>query len=616
MGSRNGYTPSLAADSDSEQRTTSFPDAESAQTYRPGYLGPTSYAAGLPRDDYLNQSSHRRNSDGSDASDHELTFQHYISKSTRMRMTLDVLSSLRHICLIERLVLEYCESNQAGTVAAPIILNSLVSIKTTVEKFGLENTAPDAQLSTAILSNTMRPLEIPWSTEASSFHELFTGTKIRLEIIGLIVTIAARSMFFGLALDMWNGNDRRAIRPQFTNEMLRASTTCLELCMRLTTVNDLLLWLLYDNLLLTSIMCGDTSPPVWRRLGELATEIYALGIHREPRDIDIPIFLLESRRRVFCASYNLDKSIATFLGRPPRISWRHADVKLPLDLRDEDLAAAQPEFELACQNLDKDGWSTDGTHCRVSWIRLRCITGTFREEILDFSLEKLSEDTEPKLLDISRRCKQAWEALPAHLRYKPSCWDEDLPSGACLWLVIVYLTHLYNEFLIQKLLDKQPLTRNHPLLNVSMELLSTVLTLGQPRDRSFDSHRDFSYTILLYGIPSASVLVSALQEQARTGQAFPPQIARSEIIRNLSVLISNLESVARPGDGNYALCKKAAKVFTRIIDNVLDQGLVRNTHSDTPLDSLPAVGLDGLDSMDVMDLFDNMDWSAGGQWAF
>lgn len=75
-------------------------------------------------------------------------------------------------------------------------------------------------------------------------------------------------------------------------------------------------------------------------------------------------------------------------------------------------------------------------------------------------------------------------------------------------------------------------------------------------------------SLVLY--PGRRRVSFAPQEQSHTGQAFPPSIVRSEIIRNLSVLISNLESMAQPGDGNHALCKKAVKVFTRIIDGVLD----------------------------------------------
>lgn len=185
--------------------------------------------------------------------------QYNITKPMRMEMAIDALKSLRQIKVIERLVLEYCESNQAGVVAAPLIVNSLYSVKKTVEEYKLEVNSPSSQLTSKILENTGRPLEIPSSTQASEFHTLFTGPNLRLEIVGLLLAVAARSLFFGLAPDVWNGSNRRASRPHFTDEMLRSSTGCLRLCTQLNAVNDLLIWLLYDNLLLTSMMCGDTS---------------------------------------------------------------------------------------------------------------------------------------------------------------------------------------------------------------------------------------------------------------------------------------------------------------------------------------------------------------------
>lgn len=76
------------------------------------------------------------------------------------------------------------------------------------------------------------------------------------------------------------------------------------------------------------------------------------------------------------------------------------------------------------------------------------------------------------------------------MRYWKTCWEEDIPSVVCLMLCIVHLTHWYNEFMIQKLLDYSPLTLNAALLRVSVDLLSNTLTLGTIRDRSYDVHRD------------------------------------------------------------------------------------------------------------------------------
>lgn len=138
----------------------------------------------------------------------------------------------------------------------------------------------------------------------------------------------------------------------------------------------------------------------WNRLGELSTDIFLLGIHRDPTikgSSYLPPFLVESRRRLFAASYQLDKNIATFLGRPPRISWRHADCKLPLDVSDEALASDKSDLELAQARLDKEGWNTDGVYRKSSWIRLRFLVTIFREEILELSHQTPGPETVEKL---------------------------------------------------------------------------------------------------------------------------------------------------------------------------------------------------------------------------
>jgi hypothetical protein len=210
-------------------------------------------------------------------------------------------------------------------------------------------------------------------------------------------------------------------------------------------------------------------------------------------------------------------------------------------------------------------------------------------------------------------------------------------------LCITHLTHWYNEFMIQKLLDYSPLTLNAALLRVSIDLLSNTLTLGRIRDRSYDVHRDMLNALLLFGVPAASVLATALREQHRTGQHFPNDISRAEIIRMLSVLISHLDAAAhmensgaRHGEANYNLCRKASKIFTKVIDTVLDS---RSAEEVTPsnaqlgldldLDLFSGAGLDGYEGMEFSGLgmalgmigdgngtfnVAVVDWGALGQW--
>ena len=126
---------------------------------------------------------------------------------------------------------------------------------------------------------------------------------------------------------------------------------------------------------------------VWRRLGDLCTEVTATDIHREPRSSpNVPRLLLELRRRNFAVAYRIDKSISTFLGRPPRLCLRYCNSKMPLDLDDSQLMEEGASFDLAVASVDQNGWSTGQKMHSSAWIRLRYIMATFREEILEMSL--------------------------------------------------------------------------------------------------------------------------------------------------------------------------------------------------------------------------------------
>jgi hypothetical protein len=361
-------------------------------------------------------------------------------------------------------------------------------------------------------------------------------------------------------------------------------------------------------------------------------------MHKESACTDIPAWLTETRRRIFCSSYNQDKSISTFLGRPIRMSKRHTDIKLPLDLRDDELTGSRSALEAAKQALDANGWNTKGQHLRATWIRLRHIASRLREEVLDFSLCTIDDSARRDLLDISTRIRTSWESIPSHMRYWKTCWDESYPSSVCLMLVVIHLTHWYNEFMIQKLLDYTPITSNAAMLRVSMDLLSKVLALGAIRDRTYDVHRDLLMCILLFGIPSASVLATALRQQHSTGASFPQGISRAEMVRMMSVLISHLDasahlenSGARAGEANYSLCRKASRIFTRVIDTVLDskqaeatpssEGLDLGIEGEMGLDLFGVPGLDGFEGMDFAGLVGTgdqgamaVDWGAVGQW--
>ncbi|KAJ9622714.1 hypothetical protein H2203_006365 [Taxawa tesnikishii (nom. ined.)] len=353
-------------------------------------------------------------------------------------------------------------------------------------------------------------------------------------------------------------------------------------------VNDATLWLGYENLQLANLLQEDASPHVSRRLGDLATDLFTMGIHRESTYLSkVPFFLAECRRRTFFATYRFDKYFSTTFDRPPRISMRWTDCRLPLDLADDELFADASELQQACLRLTPEGWNAEGQHTNVTWLRIRHIIGIFREEIYEYSFRPLTSEDKIKLNDP----------------------------------------------------DSSP-----ELLEISADILATILQLGSCLGRAVFLRRDFNHLVRNSGLPSAAVLATALHSNT----TLPANLSRSTLIRNLSVFIAHLESIYSPEEANYGICMQAAKIISRTLDDVLEpptppshtQATLATTQKPGPASQNPdstdmtvfsasqhlslgadgmsgpynlaAINIDTLDALDLSDWVDGIDWSGTG----
>ncbi|KAL3468054.1 hypothetical protein BJX64DRAFT_246799 [Aspergillus heterothallicus] len=568
-----------------------------------GYFGPTSWVSAFDESSTTTPLSStdtpRLHGEGPALSSSHLP-SFWVPEVTRL------LTYLADYSMIEQLLREYYISSQAAVVPSPIVLKSIATMRGLIEEGDTPQTLH--RKTTQILKNTARKLHIPPETQGKDFHQLFTGSRLRLEIIAIVYVIAAQASFFGFAHDRFSqgfSGPTSPARVKFARKMLAASDIALQVCRILSPVNDLMVWMLYDNWQLCCMVLGESSPSTWHRLGELSSCIYELGIHRESHMLEeMPFFLREIRRRIFVGFYQLDKNVATFLGRPPHISWRYSDTKPPLDISDIAIMLDGAELEQALSELDSDGWNTHAVYGYSSWYRQRYMIYTFREEILDLSLQPLSSELAEKLKDISFRCTQTWNSMPFHLRYSPAHWDDSQSIGIRIMLVLAYSAFLYNIFLINRLLLQYDRSAEAELLDVSSKLLSAVLLLGKQQEPMIDLQRDFIGAIILFGFSSASVLIKALQTQVRTGQALPYPGSRAELIRNLSIFISHIELLSRPTtlNVNHAMFERAGKMFTNILDEVLESHLP--APNGVPMSA--EVGLDVVTSTEV-------DWN--GSWA-
>lgn len=139
-----------------------------------------------------------------------------------------------------------------------------------------------------------------------------------------------------------------------------------------------------------------SDPRPWRKLGELTTTVFALGLHQEP-SYQLPLYLAELRKRTMVATFSIDKILATFLGRPPLVSWRYCEIQFPLDLSFEEMLLEPSLVQEKVLCLEKNGgWNDEGTIRKGAWARVSLFKSILREKVLELSLSYRVEDIRSK----------------------------------------------------------------------------------------------------------------------------------------------------------------------------------------------------------------------------
>lgn len=345
----------------------------------------------------------------------------------QVAVTVEMLVQLQHLDMVEKLLNEYYAHSHAILVPGALVLPAFSALRThgvgiPPSPSGMvESEDGILEIAENIVRSTSATIEFDSTCTSPKFCASYTGQNLRLEAVGLIFALAGRSCLLG--------HGKHDPRDAFIHTMFRCSTCCLQIAREIAPgVNDPMVWLAYENLLLTMSIQGDASeswknivcaqrfirhalltqylytagPNVWRRLGDLATDVYALGIHRESSHAGkIPFFLSECRRRTFAAAYHIDKLVCTFFERPPRILRRFSDCKMPLDLLDDELLADSIKAEQTGFQLDSEGWSPTARFASSTWARIRYVLGVFREEILEFPFRQFTAENKAKLMQVS-----------------------------------------------------------------------------------------------------------------------------------------------------------------------------------------------------------------------
>jgi len=152
-------------------------------------------------------------------------------------------------------------------------------------------------------------------------------------------------------------------------------------------------------------------------------------------------------------------------------------------------------------------------------------------------------------------------------------------------LAVVHLSHLQNEFHIQRLLERSESASGPALLKVSADIVSVVLQLGKLREKVMLLRHEFPYVVINYGLPSAATLAAGLQRSAKhPTPVLPPSLSRSTLIRSLTVFASYLENIGEEGETSHATCVQAAQAISHAVDDMLDFSPVPTA----PVSSIPS----------------------------
>lgn len=192
----------------------------------------------------------------SESPEQEMTHQYFLNKAMRRELVTGILSTFRHYTAIQELILWYNASNEAGVIPAQLQIDAINAIGPFVEKHNLRRAPPSTQLVDQIMENTGKPLCVTQIANPRDLHKACSGDNLRLEMIGFLLATAGRSLTFGFSPDTFSGPGNRGTRARFVDELLSASTKCLTITPLIASVNDMTVWMYYENYLFTTMICG------------------------------------------------------------------------------------------------------------------------------------------------------------------------------------------------------------------------------------------------------------------------------------------------------------------------------------------------------------------------
>ncbi|KAK1625164.1 hypothetical protein BDP81DRAFT_474529 [Colletotrichum phormii] len=436
----------------------------------------------------------------------------------------------------------------------------------------------------ALLTNTLRPIALSSELTKQEFLAQMGGSNLRWETLVIFFVAAARAAY-----------DTSYFPPLYTTSeqrrrLMQALTYigdyCLETSLSLDCLNDLQLILQYENFIVHSHLDGDQSYHSWRRIGDLASFLFALGYHEkiERCNPNVPPFVIELRKACFSRIYTADKGLAVFLGRPPIIVKDYCHFQIP---KVHDGWIEEEAGDVRIAQSEPINYNTDA----------RCVArfSFLKQEVLQLLRRKNMTNVTRNISDFRHKVEALWQDLPSHFRLNSSLRDCQQSPFERDFLAHIRLDYLHNLFLLG-LVSQQPISEpNDELLKVAIEMLSIVVEVIPLRDQLVNSGTCLIWKVAQYGLPAAGVISLALLKANAESDVFLH--SRSKMIQDLCrigspirpVLVAETRTGAwiQAGEPNFALFTRETGTIQTMLDSLLalrSSAEEAQTTNDAPLE--------------------------------
>ncbi|CAG9982671.1 unnamed protein product [Clonostachys byssicola] len=397
---------------------------------------------------------------------------------------------------------------------------------------------------------------LPMSTDPTStledFCSRFDEPRARWETIGLFFTAACRAATdSAFVVGVY---DTEQDRQNMQGTAMRFSDRCLEVSLFLDRLGDFQLFLQYENFICHSQIDGDQSYRSWRKLGDVASSLFALGYHQQTDGENCPPFLKRLRQVAFGRCYSADRNVSIFLGRPSRIQRQCCKTHLFLK---EDIGGTSEDWH----SPERCNFITDA--------RWAAVCASLKEDTARLSSEADYNERTRRASIIQAEADFQWMRLP-------QCYhsETELELANCKpierdFIITARLGYLHVQFLLQRTLLQHPSQHDERLFKISTQILSLVIDAILCRDRLVNSGSSLVWKVAYFGLAAAGTICVCLIN--RFFATMPSSVEISATVQNLSTLVAEIErgTLVSSQHPNYALLTSATKTIDSLLKRLI-----------------------------------------------